>query len=717
MPTRPRTDTLSHAPRSPSPIPNPMPHRALRFARPLLIALLAGGLAPRPAHALQEPVDSSAVLLPGIRVEVLRARLLAAAPWALSVRDGADLRADRGGVLLDDALRGIPGLQVQSRFNPAVGDRIAIRGFGGRSQFGIRGLRIVVDGIPATLPDGQSSLDHLDPSTLQRVEVLRGPGAAFWGNAAGGVLAFETRLPEPGARDRVRIRTGAGSHGTLDGTASWGGSLRNGSFEVSTGLTRTDGYRGTSDGVYGESSRWTGSGRLRLPVAGGELAVALSALELSADNPGSLPESLLDDASRPAWGFNVASGTGKEVTQGQLGASWSRGDTGPSFAAWTVTRDVLNPIPGTIIDLDRTVFGARAAWSGGSGGWGWNVSTEAERQADDRRNFGNDGGLPDGLTLDQAETVTALAAAAQLSHRSGPLLFSAAARIDRTRFEADDRLVAAGDPDDSGERTMTALSPSLGVSWRAAESVTVFGSVGSFFETPTTTELANRPEGSGGFNPDLDPRRGWNGEVGVRTAVSTRSVVVTGEVVGFFARVRDELVPFEVANDPGRTFYRNAGRSRSRGVEASADLRSFRGHGARLTWTRTDARFVESDGDDRGLAGNRIPGIAPNRLDLSVDGGVRALRFGADLRRIGEIPVDDAGTAQAPASTVLDLRAEWSTLVGRTRIMPWVTVRNVTDELWVSSVVVNAFGGRYYEPGPGRTLDVGLTMTIGAGRR
>ena len=697
-----------------SDVPTSRPRPTLRHLLTAVhVALSAGGGA---LQAQDARPDSSAVLLPGVRVEVLRSRILEAAPWSLTVREGDLLRADRGGAFLADALRGIPGLQVQSRHNLAVGDRIAIRGFGGRAQFGIRGLRIVVDGIPATLPDGQSSLDHLDPSTLERVEVLRGPGASFWGNAAGGVLAFETRLVDPRAGRRVRLRTGAGSDGLVEGTVSVGVPLANGAAEISTGRLQYDGFRTTDDGSYGAASRWTMSGRARFPVARGSLSVALSGLDLSADNPGSLPRAVIDEERSPAWGFNVARRTRKDVRQGQLGASWRRDDGGREVAVWGISRDVFNPIPTSVIDVERAVVGTRGGLRGRMGSLDWGLSVEAERQADARTNRENDGGDPGEVTLRQDETVTSLGAAAQIGLGVGAVRWTAALRYDRTSFDADDLFTAAGDPDDSGSRTMTALSPSVGLRWIVHDQVTLFSSVGSFFETPTTTELVNRPGGAGGFNPDLDPRRGWNGEFGLRTAITGGQVVFTGEVVGFAAWVTDELVPFEVAGAPGRTFFRNAGKSRSRGVEATADLRSYRGHGVRATWTRTDARFRESEGDDRGLAGNRIPGIAPNRFDVALEGGVRQLRFGLDVRTVGEIPVNDADTEAAPGSTTLDLRAGWSTRIGRTEVAPWITVRNLTDRYWISSVVVNAFGGRYFEPGPGRGFDAGVSITFGGGR-
>lgn len=685
-----------------------------RFRLLVLLSLPAVLGGPMPLQGQAEPVADSVARLEAVRVEVLRARLLSEGPWAISTRTGVDLRADRSAALLGDALRAMPGLQVQNRYNYAVGDRIAVRGFGGRAQFGVRGVRLMVDGIPATLPDGQSSLDHLDPATLSRVELLRGPGAAFYGNSAGGVLAFETVLPQAGAPLQVRLRSGGGSNGLGEASAGLGGSLGEGSWNATVSRLTYDGFRGTSDGgTYGAASRWTATGRARLPMAGGTLTLAMSGLDLDAENPGSLPSDRLDDETLPAWGFNVRQGTGKQIRQGQFGASWV-GDR-VDLAAWAIDRELTNPIPNTIIGLDRGVIGMRAQLSGGSGDIRWSVAADAERQGDHRTNRDNERGSPGVLTLEQDETVTGLGAAAQLAWSRGALELNGALRIDRTSFRADDQFTAAGDPDDSGERVLSALSPTLGVQWTGSDRWSAFGSIGSFFETPTTTELVNRPDGGGGFNPDLDPRRGWNAELGIRSyLIEGRDLGLSAEVVAFGARIRDELVPFEVANQPGRTFFRNAGKSRHYGVEAALRLVTGSGIDGALAWTRVNARFNEGSGSSSADA--RVPGVAPSRIEANLNWVVDGFNIGLDLGHTGEIPVDDAGQFESAASTLLDLRFGSSLVMGDQRFSPWITIRNLTDQRWTTSVVVNAFGGRYFEPGPGRTFDVGMTVLLSGAR-
>ncbi len=705
----------------------PLRHTPGVLAVSLLVASVPapGGLAAQDGRE-----TSDTVALPGIDVRVLTTPATGAGPYAATVRSDLALRTLGSATFLEDAVRAIPGVQVQNRNNWAVGERWIVRGFGARSQFGVRGIRMLVDGVPASLPDGQATVDHVDPAVLERIEILRGPSAARFGNAAGGVIAIETRRPTVGRS--AELRGGGGSDGLLSGGVLVEDGTGTIPFTIGARRLESDGYRidRNTGEAYGGVERWTITGRAEARFAGGLLTLSGSGLDLSARNPGSLPIDEIESEDRPAWGFNIVSGARKEIRQSQLGLRWRPACGGVSCggldaSAWVVTRDVDNPIPGSIIDLERLAYGARVEHTGG-GLVRWSIGAEAQAQDDDRRNFENNGGDRGALTLDQTEEVLALAAFGQLvvgpgvpplggdGESSGRWEVHAAVRADRTRFEAADRFLEEGDPDDSGERTMTAVSPSIGLVLAPANGVEIFGSAGAFFETPTTTELVNRPSGAGGFNPELDPRRGWTAEAGVRAGHAGSAWAVQGEIVGFGAWIRDELVSFEVPSDPGRSFFRNAGRARHRGVEIGGRIaRIDRGAVLRAALTQIDARFRESDDDPRGIAGNRVPGVAPTRIDVTLEAPVGpGIRLGADLRHTGTIPVDDEGGAEAPSATTLDLRATAGFNTGIGPLAPWIAVRNVTDDTWVASVVPNAFGGRYFEPGPGRTFEAGLRLTL-----
>lgn len=672
-------------------------HRVVRrLAALLLLSILLPG-----AGEAQESRDTVVRIAP-LEVEVLRSRMDGArTPYAVAGLSAEQLTAIRPGAFLSDALVALPGLQVQNRHNFAVGERIAVRGFGARSQFGVRGLRVLLDGIPATLPDGQTTLDHVDPGALGRVELMRGPASALYGNGAGGVLLLQSA--EPGRGERLVLSGAGGSHGLLESSATAERSDAATSSRIRLTRLSYDGFRANpiDGGTYGAADRWTLTASHRLAFGGGGLRVVASGLDLDAENPGSLPADSLGDPDRSAWGFNVRQGAGKEIRQLQLGATWERRSV--SATVWGLTRDLSNPIPNTIIDLERTGLGGRVAVHGFASAVRWDMGVDLEAQRDDRENHDNDGGDRGALTLDQREGVTGLGVFGALSYDRGSANVHAALRYDRVDFSVTDRFLSDG-VDESGGRTMDALSPSIGAQVRAGE-VHVFGSFATFLQTPTTTELANRETGAGGFNPELSPTRGRAFEAGLRGVASGR---VGWEIVAFQTELEDELVPFEVETSPGRTFFRNEGESQYRGLEAALRVAMRDGVTARFAYTRVDARFRSGDDD-----GNRIPGRAPGLFEAVLEGDGPNSHWSLDVRWSGAVPVDDANTSEAPAHTIVGLR--WGLKereLGSSLVSPWVAVRNILDEDHVSSVAVNAFGGRYFEPGPGRTFQAGLRVVL-----
>ncbi|MYA65112.1 MAG: TonB-dependent receptor, partial [Gemmatimonadetes bacterium] len=342
-----------------------------------LLALMGPACAAIPLtapFALAQTEEGDTVTLAPVVVSVLRSPVpLDRLPFAASVMAGPDLAEGTAGLFIEEALHALPGVRVQNRYNASVGERISIRGFGARSQFGVRGIKIFVDGIPATLPDGQTTLDHLDVGSLGRVEALRGPAAALYGNGAGGVILFRSAAPYHGGY-RQEATVVAGSDGLLRLQATGSGSAGSVGFRASVARNVFDGFRNNAsdsgEDPYSRAERTTLNAGLTSAAGGGTLTLQLSGLDLDALNPGSLPAELFDEGSNQAWGFNVARKTRKDVRQGQAGVSWSGplGGLEGVFSAYGVRRELDNPIPTRVIDLKRNGGGVRAAlgkeWGG-----------------------------------------------------------------------------------------------------------------------------------------------------------------------------------------------------------------------------------------------------------------------------------------------------------------------------------------------------------------
>jgi iron complex outermembrane recepter protein len=661
-------------------------------------------------------------------------------PFPISVAGRADLREGRTGMFLEEALQLLPGVQVQNRFNYAVGERVSIRGFGSRAQFGVRGIHVVVDGIPATLPDGQSTLDHVDIASLGRVEALRGPASALYGNASGGVLRFETETP-PLAPVRQEVTVVGGSHGLLRMQSTTAGTVGSTGYLVSLNRLTYDGFRvvtsdtplGPAGTSYGQAERLHVNARVESPLAGGELGVTVNHFDLDSENPGSLSLTQLEQnwtqVFVPAY---INNRTGKEVQQSQLGVTWTgpMGGLTAEAAVFGLTRDFRNPLPGDVVDVDRLAGGARLAISGGTTRGDVDITIHGgvavDLQDDDRREYTNDTGEPDVLQQDQAESVKALGLFLQTSLEFNErVTLLGGVRFDAARFAVDDLFpVTPGvNEDDSGTRDMNSFSPTIGLHAAITPDVGVFTNFATAFETPTTVELGNREDGSGGFNPELDPQTSKTFEVGTRGTVNDR---VSYEATYFRTWLENELIPFE--NADLLTYYRNAGTSTRNGVEVvlwarAHDLVSIQG-----SYSYTDAKFDEytlRTGED--LSGKKVPGLAPQQLQASVRVGPSAWYLDLGVEYTDEVPVNDINCLDsiqttpcaadrsgfADAYTLFSARVGANAFqLGPVRISPFVGIQNLTDETYISSVAVNAFGSRFYEPGPGRTFYVGGSVAV-----
>ena len=670
----------------------------MQAAGPIAVALI--GAFPT-AGAAQAPADS-VVALDAIVVEALRLPAsLADAPFAMTVLGPAETRRARSGDGLSEILRGVPGVQVSDRESEALGERIVVRGAGARSAFGVRGLRVLIDGIPATLPDGQTDLTRLDPATIGRIEVLRGPASALYGNASGGVIRIASAPPATTAA-RADGEALAGADGLMRLHARVSGRPGVAWYDAGATHRESDGWRAHS-GFEKTFVRATGG----FPAAGGELTLRIDANRYDARNPGSLDEARADSAPRSAWPFNVAQQTGEEARQVLGGMTWlglvGRGTL--ELAGYGTARDLENPIPVAIIDVDRRVAGLRALY-GIDAPVHVAVGAELDHQRDDRRNFENDAGAAGALTLDQLERVRALGV---FGHIRAPLGaradVTAGLRWDHFRFRVDDRLLDDG-VDDSGARPMQALSPSFGLHVNIATGVDAFANYATAFETPTTTELANRPTGAGGFNPELDPQRTRSVEAGVRARMRR----VRFELTAWTARTRDALVPFEVPTAPDRQFFRNAGSTVAHGTELAAAARLPGGIDASLAWAWIDASFDEFSVDGTSFAGNALPGIAPYRIDASLARRGDAWMVALEATHNAAVPVNDANDAEADAWTTLDLRGELRLLSPHAYLFGGID--NVTGTDYAGSIVVNQFAGRWYEPAPDRTIYIGLRASF-----
>ncbi|MBA2458639.1 MAG: TonB-dependent receptor [Gemmatimonadales bacterium] len=695
-----------------------------RFSAPFAALVIA-----LPAFA-QEPVtadtsgrDTTRVTrLPELEVTVTRtAEPLTRVPFAVGVLDRDDLQRARQTIGIDEALNDIPGVVVANRYNFSLDQRISIRGFGSRSNFGVRGLKILLDGIPQTLPDGQSQLTNIDFADLERAEVLRGASSSLYGNASGGVIAFQSQraAPAPFAQ-RIRVQGGSGER-EGDGFYKWQSwsSARSGNLSgtLSVSQFKADGFRQHS------------AAEVRQLNAGADYAIGGSTLGTvrvsladspEAQNPGAL--TLAEYLANPdsAAGNNILRGADKDVQQYQVSLGAEHFDAAGNeyeFSVFGLARNLENPLAapapgggptnGTYVDIGRLVGGARASTSRrfGEAEGSPQLSTGADLQLmrDNRRNFVHDAGAPTGpVLLDQREKVTELGPFAQLLWSPNErLLLSGGARFDWVRFDLRDRFLDDGD--DSDARTMSALSGNVGASWSFGDRFVPYVNVSTAFETPTTTELVNQPDGSGGFNTELGPQRAVNYEVGARGQPLPS---VTYTVAVFLGRISDAIVQQEEVG--GRAFFRNAGRTHNDGAEIGVTFTPV--PEVALTGAYTRARYRFTGGE---LDGNRLPGVPEHFWRLGVRSTLpRGFFLDGDHTLSSSVAADDANAVVVDSwgAGVTNLRLGWQGEAGSLALGPFLGLNNLWDRRYVASVTLNGLGGRVIEPAPRRVLYLGAEI-------
>lgn len=678
-----------------------------------------------PAQAVTElpPVPVQAVRL-DIRPFDLPAAL-AQVPVATS---------DRGtpGVHLSEVLAGVPGVLARDRQNLAQDEQLSIRGFGARATFGVRGVRLYADGIPATMPDGQGQLSHLALASADRVEVLRGPFSALYGNASGGVVQVWTADGGPVPVQSVQAFAGADASLRLGSSARGvAGPL---DYNVALARYRTDGYR-----AHGRARRTSGNARLAFALGGRHtLTLVLNTLaQPQARDPLGLTRAQWRADPRQSVDAAFAFDARKRVRQQQLGAIWEhRGDRGGvrlmGYAGRREVTQVL-PIPpaaqqsplsaGGVIDLDGGYGGADLRWT--HRGQVLErplelvLGASADVQDQHRRGYenfvGDLLGASGALRRDERDRVRAFDPYAQVYWRVGrhwSLLLGM--RHSEVAFRARDRYVSAGNPDDSGRVDYRARTPVAGIVFRPGPRLRLYASYGEGFETPTFNELGYRRDGGAGLALDLRPVRSRNGELGLKW--QARDGLDVGWAL-FRADSRDELAV--ASNHGGRSTYRNVGRSRRQGAELSVDGRLGGDWRLRLGMTWLEARFrsgfLACSGppclapDLPVPGGTRLPGVPSRYGSLRLErGGTLGWRGGLELDGMGPVPVDDRNSATAPGYLRAALDVGYGLALGDSRLHLTARVDNLFERRIVGAVIVNEGNGRYYEPAPGRSVGLGL---------
>ena len=661
-----------------------------------------------------------------------RAQRVLDAPFAISVVDEAELRSAGPMINLSESMARVPGMVVNNRNNYAQDQQISSRGYGARATFGVRGLRLYSDGIPATMPDGQGQVAHFDLAGAQRIEALRGPFSVLYGNNSGGVISvFSAPVRQP----RLDADGDVGSFGLRQGRVALSTTLGQGmDLSASGAKMNYDGFRPQS-----AADRTLGNVRLGWRDIDDQVVLRVSTLHQNAQDPlGLTPAQFVADPYQTDAAATLFD-TRKTLQQTQTGVNWRHrfgGDVlqATSITAYAGVRDISQwqSIPvgaqtpptsgGGVVALNRNYGGVEAHADLRLGPADVVAGVDVETQTDQRRgyeNFTGSGasrvlGVTGKLRRDETNRATSTDAYAQASL---PLTASVVAvggvRAGRTEMRTDDHyVVLPGNKDDSGSLAYDYANPVLGLRWTLQPGWTLYGSAAHGFESPTLTELAYRPDGGGGFNTDLNPQRSRQFEIGTKW----RGNGLSADVAVFLTETSDEIAV--LSNSGGRATYQNAGRTRRQGVEVSADWQAVPNLRLQGAATLLQARYLDdfqtcvasacpsqANPTVPVSAGNRIAGTQRGSAWAQAAWRPGALpgEFGIEWRVMAPTAANDTNTVYSPGYGLLNLR--WSHLLdlgGADGLNLLARVDNIADRAYVGSVIVNDGNGRFFETGAPR---------------
>lgn len=678
-----------------------------RYLPPSLLLLSTAFAAPVWAQT-----DTEAVL-PTVEVSAPRlARELYATPAAVSTIEQDAIAQGQQRVRLDESLNRVPGVFLQNRDNFAQGQRISIRGFGARAPFGVRGITVMVDGIPYTLPDGQAQLDAIDLDSAERIEVIRGPSSVLYGNAAGGVIDITTAdgRDNPG----TRLRMGAGSDGYQKVALQNGGVQGDWSHHISLTGLNVDGYREQSS-----TEKYLLNAKLRRELGSDRALTAIINLldNPRSEDPGALNAREVAEGRDQAAPNSLALDAGQTVDQQLIGLQYedlSAGEGELYLKGFIAQRDFEQQLPfvgSSRLGYQRDYMGASAEYHHevtlGNLPLNYIVGVDAARQKDDRfRNDVNPQGAVGEPLADETQTATSTGVFVQGDLALSELLtLSLGTRFDRVDLDVDDDFAADGDQ--SGQRTFNEWSGSAGLSYRYRPQHQAYINTGTAFETPTFSEFAN-PAG-GGFNPSVEPQKAWNREVGLRGYIEP--LALDYDVALFSVRVRDELVPYD---EGGRTFYQNAGDTNRDGVELALGWQLADQWRLDSALTLARYEFDEFATPSERFDGNRIPGLPEQTWVNQLTWENLDERFATlETEYVGDLVADNANETSVDSYWLVNLRVGdgWQ-LSQQTRLSAYVGLRNLLDEEHYSNVRLNGTFGRFYEPAPGRSVYGGVELSF-----
>ncbi|MBR5556506.1 MAG: TonB-dependent receptor [Acinetobacter sp.] len=681
-------------------------------------------------------LQKQAVLLPTLKVEATRTDTDWLQTPASAYRVEQNNNDNNLGVNLSETLKGVPGLQLNNRENYAQDLQISMRGFGARSTFGVRGIRLYVDGIPATMPDGQGQTSNIDLSSLDHIEVLGGPFSSLYGNSSGGTILTTTKQGE--GRDSVELGYAGGSHhkGRADMILQGGASSANEpSYVVSSSYFDTDGYR-----EHSAAQKVLSNAKLTWDLDdGSKVNWIVNHVDINADDPQGLNRQQWKDNPKQVNDAKNIYDVRKEISQTQTGLTWLKpiNDQHELYSmVYAGHREVTQyqSIPkttqanprqaGGVIDFSRNFYGTDLRWTGKdllpntrfTAGLALDFMDE-DRQGYENFDSAGNYGVKGNLRRDENNTLWNLDPYLQAAWQFLPTWrLDSGLRYSNVHYKSKDHYIRFNiDPsknngDDSGEKAYQKLLPSAALTWQIRPQLSSYFSYAKGFETPTFTEMAYPVTGESGINFDLKPASSDNYELGIKSENDFGNFTAAL----FQSQTQNDIV--SAGTEGGRSTFRNADKTLRKGVELSWHKNVWRDLTAQASYSYLNAKFdadiANSDPKKVVSNGNYIPGVAKNQAYVALGWQPETgLNAGVDVRYMDKIYVDDLNSDTAPNYSVTSANVGYVWKNNDWKLRGYARVDNLFDKNYVGSVIVNDSNSRFFEPADGRNWSAGLSVT------
>lgn len=635
-------------------------------------------------------------------------------------------------VNLSETLKGVPGLQLNNRENYAQDLQISMRGFGARSSFGVRGVRLYVDGIPATMPDGQGQTSNIDLNSLDHIEVLGGAFSSLYGNSSGGTILTTTR--EGQGADSIELGHSAGSQNKGQTKLVLQGGSENAdepAYIISSSYFDTDGYR-----EHSSAHKVLSNAKLTWELEdGSKINWMNNYVKIAADDPGGLTREQWKANPRQVAANVVLYNARKEIEQLQTGLTWNKPINDQhelyGMAYWgqravTQYQSIPNTAQGGInhaggvIDFDRNFYGTDLRWTGKDilPNTQLIAGVAVDAMTEDRKGYqnflGDRLGVKGELRRDEDNTLWNLDPYLQASYHFAPdWTLDAGLRYSNVHFKSKDKFLANGN--NSGKTDYQKLLPSAALSWQIFPELMTYASYAQGFETPTFTEMSYPADGSS-RTLDLKAAESRTYEMGLKSANTLGDFTVAV----FQTKTKNDIV--SAGNDNGRSTFRNADKTLREGIELSWNKNLWRDLTAQASYSYIDATFdadIPELRNDEGevvvsriASGNYIPGIAKNQAFLSLGWKPeKGLHAGLDVRYSDKIYVNDLNSDAAPSYTVAGANVGYNWKMQDWAVNTFARVDNLFDKDYSGSVIVNESNSRFFEPAEGQNWSAGLSIT------